>query len=117
MTPMRSFLVRVLITCIVLMPFPARAGLLPTGSVIAPETIGDRERIQSFVKRADVQQQLQSFGIDPKQAKARVDALTDEEIQRIAGRLATLPAGAEIAPYVWGLMIGVVIALIIVYWK
>jgi cell wall-associated NlpC family hydrolase len=52
-----------------------------------------RERVEAFLNRGDVQQQLQSMGVDPALAKSRVGALTDAEVNQIAGKLDELPAG------------------------
>jgi hypothetical protein len=56
----------------------------------------ERERIRTFLDRADVRNQLQAQGIDANTAKARVDALTDEEVLKIAGKLDQMPAGGDI---------------------
>ena len=39
--------------------------------------------------------QLQALGIDPAQAKDRVQAMSDQEIASLANRLESLPAGAD----------------------
>ncbi|MDP2761930.1 MAG: PA2779 family protein [Sideroxyarcus sp.] len=56
----------------------------------------ERARISSFLERADVRQAMQNQGIDAVAAQARVAALTDEEVQTVAGKLDTLPAGGDI---------------------
>lgn len=68
-------------------PLPARAGRVPT------ENLLERERIASVLERADVQAQLQAYGVSPAQVKARVAALTDDEAAELAARLDSLPAG------------------------
>lgn len=76
---------------------PARAGLVGTDRVLSPARSGqDRDRIRAFLDRADVRAELQRQGIDPAGAAARVDALTDAEAHKVAGRLDTLPAGGDI---------------------
>ncbi|HTD91546.1 MAG TPA: PA2779 family protein [Burkholderiales bacterium] len=92
---------RRLISCMLIfslagLPFTAQAGLIATDEVANPTQLQpDREKVRDFVLRADVQQQLQERGLTPQNAKERVDALTDTEIQHIAGRIDTLPAGAD----------------------
>ena len=118
MKQMRSMLVRFLIVCMALFPVSSAAGMFATDAVLAPAATADRGRVLDFVARADVQKRMQQMGIDPEQARLRINALTEEEVRCLAGHIDTLPAGAsDLAPYVWGLMIGVAIALIIVYWK
>ena len=71
------------------------AGLVSTDSVIADSfgTNDDRQRVEAFLDRDDVKRQLAELGVDPREAEARVAALGDEEISRIAGQLDELPAG------------------------
>jgi hypothetical protein len=48
-----------------------------------------------MLSRVEVASQLQSLGIDPAQAKDRVQAMSDQEIAALANRLESLPAGAS----------------------
>lgn len=54
------------------------------------------ERIDAALAREDVRRQLETLGVDPAEATARVDALTDQELQTLADRLDTLPAGGSL---------------------
>lgn len=72
-----------------------QAALVSTDAVIA-ETFpasAERTRVEAFLGREDVRQQLAALGVDPTEAAARVMALDDAEIDRIAGQLDQLPAG------------------------
>jgi hypothetical protein len=44
---------------------------------------------------AGVANQLQSLGLDAKSATERVAALTDSEVQLLAGKINSMPAGAD----------------------
>ncbi len=71
------------------------AGLVPTDRVIA-DSFGvdaERARIEALLARDDVRRQLTALGVDPSEAEARIAALSDAEISRIAGELNELPAG------------------------
>ena len=48
-----------------------------------------------FLGRAEVANQLQSFGLDATNAKDRVAAMTDPEVQMLAGKINSMPAGAD----------------------
>lgn len=73
------------------------AGLVGTDKVAASaQSQSERERIRTFLDREDVRKELQQQGIDANTAKARVDALTDEEVQKVAGKLDKMPAGGDI---------------------
>lgn len=75
----------------------AQARVVGTDVAAAPSQFhSDRERIHSLFDREDVRKELQARGVDANAARARVDALTDEEVQRIAGQLDKLPAGGDI---------------------
>ena len=55
--------------------------------------VQNRDRISAFLDREDVLAQLQKQGVTIGEAKARVNALTDDEANKIAGKLDQLPAG------------------------
>ena len=42
------------------------------------------ERINMFLDRSEVQKHLVAWGVNPDEAKARVDCLSDQEIERIS---------------------------------
>ena len=52
-----------------------------------------RNAIKTILAREDAQAVLRAQGIDPLEAMARVDSLTDAEAQRIADEIEELPAG------------------------
>jgi hypothetical protein len=68
-------------------PLPLHAGMITT------ENLLDRERIANLLDRADVQAQLQAYGVSAGDVKARVAALTDEEAAELAAQIDSLPAG------------------------
>ena len=72
----------------------AQAKMVTTDQVLEQaDPNNDRDRVESFLLREDVQSQLVLMGIDPVEAESRVASLSDEEIQQIAGRLDELPVG------------------------
>jgi hypothetical protein len=56
----------------------------------------DRQRIRAFMERPEVIEKLKAVGVSPDDAKARVAALSDQEVHMIAGRLDMLPAGGRL---------------------
>ena len=84
----------------------AQAGMIGTEQVVAAASQADRSTVLEFLGRAEVVNQLQSMGIDPASAKDRVAALTDHEVQQLANRIQTAPAGGD--------TLGVVLLLLIV---
>jgi hypothetical protein len=76
----RRFVAIILILSLAL---PAHAGMIAT----------DHGRMAEFLDRAEVQAQLQAYGVSAAEVKARVGALTDEEAAELAAHIDTLPAG------------------------
>ena len=75
----------------------AHAGMVGTEAVVnAAQTQQDRERLHNALSRDDVQAQLLARGVDPVQVQARVDSLTDEEMQTLATNMDQLPAGGSV---------------------
>lgn len=72
---------------------PAQAALLATDAVAAG---AERGRVLAVLERGEVQAQLQAYGVDPEEVKARVSAMTDAEAAQLAAQLDALPAGGSI---------------------
>src|SRR4051812_26188405 len=108
MTSFRRFVSALLIVSITGMglPLTAQAGMLSTPTVAAEPA---KARIVGLIERSDVRAQLQSLGVNPADAKARVAALSDDEAAQLAARLDSLPAGAD-----GGALIGAVVLIFLV---
>jgi len=80
------------------LPVPqARAGLISTDEVASTSRAqADRDKVRTFLNRADAEKGLQALGVKPELAKQRVDALTDAEVATIAGKIDALPAGGSL---------------------
>ncbi|MEF8823865.1 MAG: PA2779 family protein [Desulfohalobiaceae bacterium] len=75
---------------------PAYASMIGTSEVLETESSKlDKERILNALQREEVRQKLQSWGVEPDTAEARLQALTDRELARIAQRMENLPAGGD----------------------
>ncbi len=89
-------------------------------AMIGTETLIEADRAQQariYVNRLmaheKVQQVLVSQGIDPLEAKARVDSLTDAEVIRLADRIEQLPAGGDAFLVIVGASLIIFIILLI----
>ena len=103
---------RILIVCMIGLPFQVHAGMIGTDSVVAAaQAQAARDMVASVLNRADVSSQLQALGVSPQAAKERLDALTDQEVAKLAGQLQQLPAGASSGG--WILLIAIVL---LIYW-
>ena len=93
---------------------PAHASIIGTQAVMMDsERAATVARVHAALDRAGVQAQLEALGVDPADARARVAALSDAELQRLDGRLAELPAGAGLLEVV-GIVFVVLLILEIV---
>src|SRR5262249_27509443 len=88
--PFKRLVSMILVVCLAGLGLPVNAGMLPTDAA-NPE----RLRVLNVLERGDVQAQLQTRGVDPAQVKARVAAMTDEEVAQLAGQIESLPAGGS----------------------
>jgi hypothetical protein len=77
------------------LPFTAQAGMIGTDEAMASTGVqNDRAKVRDFMSRSDVEAQLQQHGLTREAAQERVNALSDAEVQHLAGKIDTLPAGA-----------------------
>ncbi len=106
-----------LATVIVVISAPlglVRAGMVTTEEAIdATDAAVDRDTVLRFLAREDVRGHVQSLGVDPGEAAARVASLSDRQIQDIAGRIDELPAGQGAAGAIVGAALVIFIALLI----
>jgi hypothetical protein len=77
-----------LIVCLAALGLPAQAGMLPTQAQSA-----EHSRVLIVLDREDVRVQLQAHGVSPAEVRARVAAMTDDEVAQLAGQIDSLPAG------------------------
>ncbi len=78
-------------------PMPAaQAGVIGTeAAVTQAEHAAVKERLNELLARDDIRQGLMANGVDPAEARARIDALTPAEAKQVAGKLEQLPAGGN----------------------
>ena len=71
------------------------AAMVDTEATLAITADGQNARntIKTILTREDAQAVLRAQGIDPLEATARVDSLSDAEARRIADQIEELPAG------------------------
>jgi len=92
----------------------AQAGLVST-EVLIDRQQADRDRalVLDFLGRIQIRDQIRTLGVNPDEAAARVSALSDGEISRLAGRIDALPAGQDvIGPIIGGIVLIFLILLV-----
>ena len=90
----------------------AGAGVIGTEAAIEiKERTARIERINSVLARDSVQSQMIRLGVDPDAAASRIANLTDSELQQLEARMDELPAGANGALEVLGIVLLVLLVL------
>ena len=69
-----------------------------------------RETLKHFMTRDDVRSAIVAQGVDPLEADARINSLTNAEVIQIADQIDQLPAGGDVL----GLLIAVLVIVILV---
>ena len=72
-----------------------------------------RNHIKSILAREDAQAVLKAQGIDPIEAMARVDCLTDAEAQRVVDEIEDLPAGGGFF-VTFLIVVGIIVIILII---
>lgn len=74
----------------------AVAAIITTEELVTAKELDlKREQIRDWMARDDVRDQLVARGVDPEQAKTRVDNMTDSEVITVAGKIDEMPAGGD----------------------
>jgi hypothetical protein len=83
------------VTLLIAVPYqPLLAAMVPTDATIYDNKAGEaRDYLKSLISRNDIRKSLLSKGIDPDEAKIRVESLTDSEAIAVADQIEQLPAG------------------------
>ena len=73
---------------------PLLAAMVPTEATIYQIKAQDaRDHLKTLISKNDIKRSLISQGIDPMEAKARVDSLSDSEVIEVADKIEQLPSG------------------------
>ena len=90
----------------------ALAALVGTETVLdAARVQNARETVRSLMARDDIRTALVDRGIDPQEARARAEALSDAEAVRLAETIERLPAGGASA---LGIIVGTLLVVFII---
>ena len=111
---MKNFHSFIIILSVVFLPISANAGLVKTNEVYAVEqNLTNFDTVNSFINNKEVLKKYTEMGINPIIASERINSLTSDEINLLAGEINSLPAGGYISE-TGGVIIGV--TLIILVW-
>ena len=90
---------------------PLLAAMVPTETAFDKTIAQDaRNHLKTLISRNDIKDALISQGIDPVEAKARIDSLSDSEVTEVIGKIEQLPAGRG----AFGALIGAALIIFLV---
>ena len=93
----------------------ASATMIGTKTLLAPANQSDtRDFLLDLVAREDIQKVLESRGITPHEARARIDSLSDDELEKISKNIADLPAGGNAVGFIVIVGVAIIILTIVV---
>jgi uncharacterized protein DUF6627 len=75
----------------------------------------DLAKIQAALESKVVQQKLMDYGLSPEETMARVNKLTDEQINQLATHTDSLQAGGDPVDLVIGLLIVAILVVLLIY--
>ena len=102
----KRLLSSLLIVCLAGLGMPVHAGMLSTEAAVAN---ADRAQLFSVLDRQEVRAGLEARGVGSAEVKARVAAMTDDEVAQLADRIDNLPAGGDVL----GVLLTIFIVLLI----
>ncbi len=102
----KRLLSSLLIVCLAGLGLPVHAGMLSTEVAVAN---ADRAHVFSVLDRQEVRAGLEARGVGSADVKARVAAMTDDEVAQLADRIDNLPAGGDVL----GVLLTIFIVLLI----
>ena len=92
----------------------ASAAMIRTETLLEPDRrLQTRDDLHQLLARKDVQEALIAWGINPLEAKARINSFSDTEIEQIAEKINQLPVGGGFANFAIVVVLVIVIAFII----
>lgn len=90
----------------------AQAKLVATETIVREEAYQiNRVQVLEALDREDVQQKLVEMGVDPSEARLRIAALSDAELEQAAKRIQSDPTGE--GPGIVGVAVTVAVVLLI----
>lgn len=73
-----------------------------------------RETLKHFMNRDDVRSAIVAQGVDPLEADARLNSLTNAEVIQIADQIDQLPAGGDVIGLLVTVLVIVILVLVII---
>lgn len=96
-TVLKAMICQFLAIAMMVVPFQnAQAGMIGANQVNSAATVQiERNVVVGYLTRAETVNQFQTLGLDAEAARDRVEAMTDEEVSTLAGKINAVPAGGD----------------------
>ena len=93
----------------------ASAAMIGTEKLLQAQNLQEkRDYLQQLMAREEVKSALIARGIDPLEAQLRIQSLTDDEVQLIAGKIDDLSAGGGVLIFSM-IIIAFIIATVLIF--
>ena len=91
------------------LPSVSYAGIIGTQTLIENQQSNDSQaRVEEFIARDNVREQILALGVDPAEVQDRLSALTADELRLLEQEIDNLPAGGILV------IIGIVFVVLII---
>ena len=102
----------IILTLLLSVPYQAAFAALVETETMLDMSRGQeaRETLKQFMARQDVRTSIVAQGVDPLEADARLNSLSDAEVIQLADQIDQLPAGGDAL----GLLVTVLVVVILV---
>ena len=102
----------IILTMLLSVPYQAAFAALVETETMLDMSRGQeaRETLKQFTARNDVRSAIVAQGVDPLEADARLNSLSDAEVIQLADQIDQLPAGGDVL----GLLVTVLVVVILV---
>ena len=91
----------------------ATAAMIGTDTLLTTDSHQDRrDFLLDLISQEEIQKFLTARGISPDEARARIDSLSDDELDNILKNIADLPAGGDATGF--AVIVGAVLIILII---
>ena len=108
-------IVMIILTMLLSVPYETAVAALVETETMLDMSRGQaaRETLKQFMARQDVRSAIVSQGVDPLEADARLNSLTDSEVIQLANQIDQIPAGGGVLGFLIAVLLIVVLVLVI----
>jgi len=106
----------IIFTMLLSVPFQSAVAALVETEAMLDMSRGQeaRETLKEFMVRENVRAAIVSQGVDPLEADARLNSLTDAEVIQLADQIDQLPAGGDVLGFAIAVLVIVILVLVII---